>query len=370
MDPYLAGAYLTIDLGAIVANYKYLAAQSQTAECAAVVKADAYGLGMEKVATALAKAGCRRFFVALPAEGLTLRRLLPDVSINVLNGLMPGAEALYLSERLTPVLNSYEEIVKWAELCRARGPHPSMLHLETGIHRLGLQQSDIEKINRDLGALDGLEVTYLMSHLACADIEDHTKNQAQLDEFERLKAMLPDALSHLPCSVANSSAIFLGPEFQMDLMRPGIALYGGNPVPKLKNPMQPVARLQGKILQVHDVDREMTVGYGATHRMIENGRIATVSVGYADGYLRSLGNTGFCGIGEFRVPVVGRVSMDMITIDVTAIPQELSQRGSLVDLIGGSVDLDEIAKKAGTISYEMLTSLGSRYNRHYEEAEN
>lgn len=368
MDPYLAGAYLTIDLKAIVANYQILAAQSQTAECAAVVKADAYGLGMEKIAMALAKAGCRRFFVALPSEGLFLRRLLPDVSINILSGLLPGAEPLYLSERLTPVLNSYENVAKWAELSRTHGPHPSILHLETGIHRLGLQQADIEKINRDLSVLDGLEVKFLMSHLACADIQDHAKNQAQLVEFDRLKAMLPDALSGLPCSLANSSGIFIGPEYHMDLMRPGISLYGGNPVPGRKNPMQPVVRLQGKILQVHDVDREMTVGYGATHRMTKNGRIAAVSVGYADGYLRSLGNAGFCGIGEFRAPVVGRVSMDMITIDVTAIPQDISQAGCLVDLIGGIVDLDEIAEKAGTISYELLTSLGPRYHRHYEEA--
>ncbi len=367
MDPYLAGAYLTIDLDALVANYKLLASQSDAAECAAVVKADAYGLGVEKVVATLSKADCHRFFVALPSEGIVIRRMLPDASIHILNGLMPGAESLYLSERLEPVLNSFEQVCKWAELSRKHGPLPSILHLESGIHRLGLQEADINKINQDLSVLDGLEVDYLMTHLACADTPDHPQNAQQLVEFQRLRSMLPGGLSKLPCSVANSSGIFLGTDYHFDLLRPGIALYGGNPTPGLKNPMQEVVRLQGKILQVHDVDSEKTVGYGATHQMKRKGRIAIISVGYADGYLRSLGNRGLCGLGQFRAPVVGRVSMDMITIDVTDIPEDISQTGSLVDLIGGTMDLDEIAETAGTVSYELLTSLGPRFHRHYEE---
>ncbi|MCG8493325.1 MAG: alanine racemase, partial [Sneathiellales bacterium] len=216
--------------------------------------------------------------------------------------------------------------------------------------------------------LDGLEIRYLISHLACADNPGHEKNREQLAQFGTLKAMLPEGLQDLPVSFANSSGIFLSDDFHFDLLRPGIALFGGNPCTGKPNPMKPVIHLQGKILQVHDVDSKNTVGYGATWKSARKARIATVSVGYADGYFRSLGNQAECAIKNKKVPVVGRVSMDMISIDVTGLAPEECARGTLVSLIGGAIELDAVAAHAGTISYEILTGLGHRCHRRYLEA--
>jgi len=367
MDPRLAGGYLTIDLVALQNNYRLLSEKLQRAKCAAVVKANAYGLGLERIAPALAAAGCRAFFVALPDEGIQLRRLLPEVDIYILGGLFQDCEDVYVHDRLAPVLNSLEEIRSWSAQTRQAGPLPAILHLETGICRLGLTQADITTLGQNPEWLDGLEIDYLMSHLASADDPQASQNLQQLDLFHTLRKQLPAGLQKTPVSFANSSGVFLGSDFQGDLARPGIALYGGNPTPHTRNPMQAVVEWQGKILQVHDVDSQMPVGYGASYQTKEKARIATVAIGYADGYFRCLGNKAECVIDNKRVPVVGRVSMDMITIDVTAIPREKSKRGDLVNLIGAGLTLDELAAMAGTIPYEILTSLGHRCHRRYLE---
>ncbi len=358
-----AGAILTIDLDAVADNYRRLCAELGAVACAAVVKADAYGLGMARVAPALARAGARTFFVAQLEEAIALRAMFPvEVEIYVLNGLGAGPVAEFQAGRVHPVLNSLGEIDAWAAAARAAGRAlPAAVHIDTGISRLGLPDDELEALAADRGRLAGIDLRYLLSHLACADRPEHPLNAEQLRRFRAARARLPDA----PASLANSSGIFLGADYHLDLARPGVALYGVNPTPGQPNPMRQVVRLQGKILQVREIDASRTVGYGATHRAAGPTRIATVAVGYADGYLRSLSNRGSAWLGDRRVPVVGRVSMDLITLDVTGASAEAARPGAFVDLIGADLSTDEVAEAAGTIGYEILTSLGRRYHRVY-----
>ena len=361
-----AGAVLTIDLGALARNYRLLADRLGGARCAAVVKADAYGLGVARVAPVLSRAGCRTFFVATVEEGIGLRRVLPEAEIAVLNGAPAGAEAALAEHRLTPVLNDLGQIERWAALARARGGldaivHDAIVHVDTGMNRLGLPACEVDRLAAETERLDGLRVRLIMSHLACAEERDNPMNPAQRAAFIAARAKLPAA----PASLANSSGIFLGADYHFDMARPGVALYGVNPTPGASNPMAEVVHLQSKIIQVRDVDRGQTVGYGAAHRTAAPGRIATVPVGYADGYLRSLGNRASAAIGGAKVPVVGRVSMDLITLDVSSLPPDRAGPGAPVELIGGACPIDEVAACAGTIAYEILTSLGKRYDRRY-----
>ena len=361
-----AAATLTIDLDAIAENYRRLKGRLTGADCAAVVKADAYGLGAAQVAPVLAQAGARSFFVAQLDEAIALRKILdrvsPAPSIHVLNGLMAGAEAEYLAHALLPVLNSLGEIDAWRALAAERDTAlAAAVHIDTGMNRLGLPADELAVIAADHGRLDGITPTSLLSHLACAEERDNPMNAAQLAAFTAACARLPAA----PASLANSSGIFLGPDYHFDLARPGVALYGVNPTPNTTNPMAQVVRLQGKILQVRTIDAPQSVGYGATHRVAGPTRIATLGVGYADGYLRSLSSRGHAFIGNWRVAVVGRVSMDLITLDVTSVPPESARPGVLVDLIDPETGLDTLAGEAGTIGYELLTALGRRYHRAY-----
>jgi len=358
-----AGAILTIDLDAVADNYRRLCAELGAAACAAVVKADAYGLGMARVAPALARAGARTFFVAQLEEATALRAMFPvEVEIFVLNGLGAGPVAEFQAGRVHPVLNSLGEIDAWAAAARAAGRAlPAAVHIDTGISRLGLPDDELEALAADRGRLAGIDLRYLLSHLACADRPEHPLNAEQLRRFRAARARLPDA----PASLANSSGIFLGADYHVDLARPGVALYGVNPTPGQPNPMRQVVRLQGKILQLREIDASRTVGYGATHRAAAPTRIATVAVGYADGYLRSLSNRGSAWLGDRRVPVVGRVSMDLITLDVTGASAEAARPGAFVDFIGADLSTDAVAQAAGTIGYEILTSLGRRYHRVY-----
>ena len=365
-----AGAVLTIDLDAIATNYRLLADRLDGAQCAAVVKADAYGLGIDRIAPALAAAGCRVFFVALIEEGIHLRQILNDTGdpelvqaeIHVLGGLMAGTEEAFDASRLVPVLNSLNEIHDWRAYCQQlENPLPCDLHADTGMGRLGLPAGEFDKLVEEPSRLDGLNILEVISHLACADEPDHPKNGRQLEAFLKVRLRLHQGQACL----ANSSAIFLGPEYHFDMVRPGVALYGLGPVQGQPNPMAQVVRLQGKISQVRDVDTPQTVGYGATHQVEGPGRIATVAVGYADGYLRSLSNKGTGYIGDTPVPLVGRVSMDLITLDVTSIPAHLCLPGAFVDLIGPNNPVERVAEGAGTIGYEILTGLGRRYTRVY-----
>ena len=368
-DAAHGGAILTIDLEAICNNYRRLSQELGGCECAAVVKADAYGLGMARVGPALARAGARTFFTAQLQEAVALRESLAateearaEARIFVLNGLSAGPLEDFRAHDLHPVLNSLGEIDAWSAAARSLDrAQPAAVHVDTGMSRLGLPPEEFDSLAADPGRLDGIDLRFLMSHLACADTPAHPLNARQLAAFEAARARLPGT----PASLCNSAGIFLGSDYHYQLARPGVALYGVNPIPGKPNPMAQVVRLQGKILQLREIDAPRSVGYGATHRVAGPTRIATVAVGYADGYLRSLSNRAWAWIGDQRIPVVGRVSMDLITLDVSAASRDAARPGALVDLIGPKFGLDQLAEAAGTIGYEILTALGQRYHRVY-----
>src|SRR5262245_44154113 len=360
-------AILSIDLAAIAANYRLLAAKAAPAECAGVVKADAYGLGVPKVAPALHRAGCRTFFVATLAEGLALRDLLPHATIHVLNGLHGADPDDFIAGALRPVLVSRGEVDVWVAAAGDRTDARAGLHLDTGMARLGMPADELDSLVADGDTLKRLRPSLVMSHFACADTPEHALNREQPQRFRAALARL--ALPHgVTRSIAASSGIFLGADQALDLVRPGAALYGIAPLANQPNPMRQVVRLQAKILQVRRVDAGSTVGYGATHRFARQARLATMGVGYADGYLRALSNRGGVYIGDRRAPIIGRVSMDLVTIDVSDITDDAAQHRSWVDRIGPYNPLDTVAAEAGTIGYEILTSLGRRYHRRYLDA--
>ena len=358
-----AGAILTIDLGAIRANYRQLRARIGRAQCAAVVKADAYGLGAAQVATALIGEGCRHFFVAHLDEGVALRSHLPaSVEIFVLHGPLPGSEAEFLRHQLIPVLNSVEQMAGWRRLAQRENRQlPAIVQVDSGMSRLGLSPADVDAGLQDPDFLHGIELRYLMSHLACAEVTEHPMNAAQHRHFIAARARFPAC----GASFANSSGIFLGPDFHFDLVRPGAALYGIAPVAGAANPMQPAVRLQGRIIQTRRIAEGDGVGYGVRYRADGPRMVATVSVGYADGWLRSASGRGSAFIGTQEAPQIGTISMDTLTLDVTGIDPQLLLPGMPVDLLSAARTVDTVAAAAGTIAYEILTSLGTRYRREY-----
>jgi len=266
------------------------------------------------------------------------------------------------------VLNHLGQIDAWAAQASSDGPLDALLHVDTGMNRLGLSQHDVDVLVDAPDRLRGLRIGAVISHLACAEQQAHAMNIAQRERFNARCAALRAAAGPFRASLANSSGIFLGNEFHYDFARAGVALFGLNPTPDAPNPMAEVVRLQGKILQVRRVDSAHTVGYGGAYLVKKPSRIATVPIGYADGYTRSASNRASARIGGVCVPVVGRISMDMITLDVSDLPEANAQPGTLVDLIGGDYPVDAFAADAGTIGYEILTSLGRRYHRHYVSA--
>lgn len=367
----LAGAVLSIDLSALQKNYKTLAKKAGKAACGAAIKGNAYGLGIVPVSKALWDAGCRDYFVARPKEGEELRALLPDATIYVLDGLFPGQAEFYAINKLRPALIAMDEAREWAAFGRQYGTAlPCALHVDTGINRLGLSMEQFHALTLDKFLMQGLNVSLLMSHLACADSPDHPLNEKQRQRFSIVRATMPD----VPASLANSSGIYLGKAYAHDLVRPGIALYGGNPVAPKKNPMQAVAHLEGSIIQLRDVKKGETVGYSATWKAPRDSRIAILGAGYKDGVPRTLSSKQKNGpaqvwVGGKRCPIIGRVSMDMMGIDVTDVKPALLQKGARAEIFGNRVSIDEAASWAGTISYELLTRLGSRYARVYANPE-
>lgn len=356
-----AGAVLTIDLNAIVDNWRSLNERvGDPCECAAVVKADAYGLGMHRVAPKLWEAGAYTFFVAQIGEGIELRELLPGAEIHILSGCFAGTEMDCLQYGLIPVLNSLEDIKRWGTLAKKLGQKLKVtLQVDTAMTRLGLSPKELATVAQEPDLLDGFDVQVVMSHLACADEADHPQNKQQLDAFIAARKILPQGRA----SFCNSAGIFLANFSHFDLVRPGCALYGVNPTPDKPNPMAQVIQLSAKVLQVHEIDTPRCVGYGASHHLAAGQRVATLALGYADGYLRSLSGKAKAWINETEVNVIGRVSMDMIAIDVSHID---CRQGDLVEMIGPHISVDDIASAAGTIGYEILTSLGARYHRVYK----
>lgn len=366
-DDAEASGILTIDLAALVANWRELARRAAPAQCAAVVKADGYGCGLEPVTAALAEAGCGTFFVAHVAEGRRARTAAPRATIYVLNGLLPGTASTYAGCNLHPVIGSLAEFAEWKAFVSTTAWHGgAALHIDTGMNRLGLSFEEAAWLAQQPQEERG-EFVLLMSHLACADAPDHPLNARQIAAFDELRAMFPG----VPASLANSSGIFLGPDAHHDMVRPGVALYGANPTPIHLNPMRPVVTLTARVVQLRTVNRGETVGYTAAWTARRATRLAIVSVGYADGILRAASARDERQGAEAVVagrpcPFAGVISMDLIAIDVTDLPEGTPHRGDLVTLIGDGIGIDDLASHAGTIAYEVLTSLGNRYRRIYQ----
>ena len=355
---------LTIDLGAITANWLALRARFTGDECAAVVKADAYGLGMADVAIALADAGCDTFFVATADEAIALRAVLSDVRILVFHGVQEGEEFAFVAKRIIPVLNSPQQIARWQPMAAEHVHAVSALHIDTAMGRLGLQPEEFKAmLKAQPGILESVRVGLLLSHFACAPEPQHPLNAAQY-------ALFADAASHapgIPLSLCNSGGIYLGKEYHFNLARPGCSLYGIAPQSGVANPMQQVATWAAPILQVRTLERDQTIGYGATAKAPKGSRIATIASGYADGVLRSLSNKAAGYIGKHRVPLIGRVTMDMLCFDVSAVPEPDLNTATHIELLGDrdGIRVDDVAEAAGTIGYEILTRIGTRVRRVY-----
>ncbi|WAC46947.1 alanine racemase [Asticcacaulis sp. SL142] len=356
-----AGGCLRIDLRALADNYARLKLKAPHAVAGAVVKANAYGLGVIPVTQTLYAAGCREFFVALAHEAFDLRPHLPgDARLYILNGLPPGAEAICAAQAIIPVLNGVDQVARWADCAQSLGRVlPCALQADTGMSRLGLSTDELDAFL--VAPPKGLDIRLLMSHLACADEPENTANGYQLKAMRRAMERFPN----VPVSFANSGGIFLSPAYHHDLIRPGIALYGGVPHDGRPNPMQPVVRLDIAVTQTRTVPAGAHIGYGGTFITEREMRLATLSAGYADGLPRALSNRGAAWFEGVRLPILGRVSMDSIIIDISALKPDALPTGSFVELIGPHQSVDDLARDAGTISYEILTQLGSRYFRHY-----
>ena len=365
--PAQATGVALIRLGALRRNYRKLRDLAAPAETAAVVKANAYGLGAAGAFRVLQAEGCRTAFVATPSEAQELRGIFPQPAIYALSGLLPGTAPLFEEAAARPVLSSLDEVAEWAAYCKGRGkPLPAAVHIDTGMSRLGLPEAQTRQLARMPELLSAFSLCLIVSHLVCGDEADNSKNEEQLALFAALTSLFPG----VPRSLANSAGILLGPRFHFDLTRPGIGLYGGRPNAGGTNPMEPVLWLFGRAVEVAWAEAGQTVGYSATQALKRRTRIATVAAGYADGYFRAAsssdGREGAAAYaGEYRLPLLGRVSMDLLTFDATDAPEEAVRRGGFIELLGARVTVDDLAERAGTIGYEVLTSLGRRYHRVY-----
>jgi alanine racemase len=363
-----SGGLLTIDLAAIAANWKRLYGMTVPVECAGVVKANAYGCGIEQVVPALKKVGCRTFFVADIQEARRVRTLAPEAVVYVLNGLMPGTAPAFADANLRPVINSTTELAEWDAFVAANNwQGGAALHVDTGMNRLGLTPEEAVAIVPRVQA-EGHGFKLLMSHFACAEIPDHPMNDRQIRLFREIRILFRG----VPSSLANSAGIFLGGMAHCDLVRPGIALFGGNPVPGQKNVMRPVVELKVRITQVREVKKGDTVGYGASWTAARPTRLAILAAGYGDGYFRAAAATktkppANVIVAGRQCPLIGRVSMDLLAVDVTDLPNGVARRGEFATLIGGEIGVDELGAACGTIGYEILTNLGKRYHRVYRD---
>ncbi|WP_299809534.1 alanine racemase [Tardiphaga sp.] len=366
LDPTATGV-LTIDLDAITANWRKLEKTGVPAECGAAVKADAYGCGIDPVVRALGKAGCKTFFVATLEEARSARAAAPDAAIYLLGGFLQNSGDALAAIGCRPVIGDLQELAEWDIYCKQSGwTGGAALHIDTGMNRLGLSLTDAENLAPRITS-GNHGITLVISHLACAENLNHPLNARQLTNFRTIAGMYDG----VPASLANSSGIYLGGAYHFDLMRPGAALYGVNPTPEADNPMAPVVDLKARILQIRTVERGDTVGYSATWTARRQTRLAVVAAGYADGYLRAGGSSdGTRGaeviVAGQRCPVAGRISMDLLAVDITDLPANAARRGQMVTLIGDGITLEELAHHFGTIAYEVLTSLGRRYQRVYK----
>ena len=366
--PYSSGGRLTIDLNALKRNWQLLASKVGQAATGAVVKANAYGLGIETVVPALLSVGCKHFFVAHLSEAERIRAINSTAEIFVLNGFLPDTGAIYHALHLTPVLGSLAEIEEWQNFAARHPDAPqAALHVDTGLNRLGLSLADARRISEAHrhGTL-GFSIRLLMSHFVEAEIEGSATTKKQCEAFLKLH----QTFHNVAASLCNSSGIFLCPDSHHDLVRPGYALYGGHPLwADHNNPMEPVVRLEAPILQTRMIEVGESVGYGGYWTAKRPTRLATLSLGYADGLPRGAESSdvkkgGDVLIGGIRCAMLGRVSMDLLIVDATDVPIESLKRGSYATIIGDELTIDAVGDSAGTIGYDMLVSLGSRFQRH------
>jgi alanine racemase len=361
-----AGGILSVDLAALAANYRALKKRAGSAHCAAVVKGDAYGVGLKPAAQALTLAGASTFFVALLNEARQLRAVCPTARIYVLNGLAPGMAGEYRTLRAEPVLGSWPEIEEWDQFARTvSGDSPAAIHIDTGMRRHGISPEDAATLATRQKTFR-FKPSLVMSHLACADEPAHPMNGQQIADFRALRSLFPG----IPASLANSAGLLALKDSHFDFVRPGISLYGGRALINADNPMQPVVRLDLRIVQVRHAKPGETVGYGAEVMLRRDSRIAVLAGGYADGIPRAAGSTdkhagAEAVIAGRRCPLLGRISMDLIAVDVTDIPESEVKRGDLATMLGDGISVDDLAAHAGTIGYEVLTGLGLRYARLY-----
>lgn len=345
-------ATASINLSNIVSNWQELDGFFDGSETGAVVKANAYGHGDKEIAKALAKAGCRTFFVANSTEGADIREALGEgPEIFVFHGCSLETAETFKSARLRPVLNTLDQVRVW-RLAGLDDTGGAVLHFDTGMNRLGLR---MEQLDDTRTMLTGGNVDIIMSHLACAEDASNTMNRTQRGRFLECCGYWPDARR----SLANSAGMHLGDDFAFDLSRPGIAIYGGGIVP-----MRPGLTLTAPLLSVFTIPKASSTGYGATRRFQIERRLATASLGYGDGFLRSASNAGFGYIGGIKCPVVGRVSMDLVTLDVTEVKETIAP-GMDVEFIGPNAPLEDQARSAGTLGYELTTGLTTRVERRW-----
>jgi alanine racemase len=356
---------LEVNLTRIKNNYTTISNKVKK-DCviAAAVKADGYGLGMDNAAKAMQDAGCRSFCVAYVEEGLNLRECMANIKIFILNGIQKEDVEITAKKNLIPVLNDLYQIELWnAYAMKINKKLPAVIHIDTGMARLGLTESNTERVADNPDFTSHLDIEYIMSHLACADEPQNPANQRQLSLLNQYINLFPNT----KISLANSAGIFLGDNYHFDMVRPGCSLYGINPIPKMPSPVQQVAKLMAEVIQVRNIEKDQGVSYSGRYIAKKGDRLATLLCGYADGYLRSLTGNSFAYFDGMRLPVVGTVTMDMIMIDITKVPENKLQHMNYVELLGDNITVDELATNAKTIGYEILTSLGNRFKRVYVE---
>lgn len=361
-DTIDTAGYVEVRLDALARNYARIQEAAAEAQVGAVVKADAYGLGAARIASCLQSRGCRNFFVATLEEGIALTHAMSvsehSPAVYVFEGLRPGKERIYKQHALRPVLNTLSQITAWMEVAA-----PCAIQVDTGMSRLGVGMDELTALLADKAAVGRLNLRQILTHLSCADDPSSEFNARQLAAFSAVSRK-PE---NVQVSIANTAGAFLGPAFRADLVRAGIGLYGGNPFAAAENPMDTVATLFARVLQIRELDHPAWIGYGATAKAAAGSRIATVGVGYADGYPRILGNRAHAAYGEVRLPIIGRVSMDLTCLDITALDADAIDVGDYVEMFGANVTVDELASLCETISYEVLTGLNARLPRVYLE---
>lgn len=366
--PASAYSALIVNLQATVANYTILSKVAGKAECAAVLKADAYGLGAVPIALRLHKEGCRKFFVAYADEGVQLRQAFVqfglDGDIIVLNGLFFGVEAVFSDYNLVPTLTDLDQISRWQSHCKLVGRKlPAVLHIDTGMARTGLPTKELQSLVDTPHMLQGINLKLIISQMVYSHQENPIYSAFQRQRFDSALRLLPKA----PASLAKSGAIFLGSDYHYHVVRPGIGLHGINPTMESENPLLPVVSLWAKVYQIQEIARGQTVGYAQTFEASARMKIATLAVGYADGYPWGTANRGHVYFGQYKAPIIGRISMDLMTVDVTQVPETLVHNGAWAQLIGQDITIDKVAEAAGTVPYEVLLGLGKRFQRIYTE---